>query len=94
MALNIRNYDTVDHRFANLMSTYNLVTYIEAEHFGAITEKLHEALITDPKPYRRDVKNMLSNLLKMIERLGMEEVVIDRPNHSQRVRLLTGNLVD
>ncbi len=63
-------------------------------YFGAITEKLHEALITDPKPYRRDVKNMLSNLLKMIERLGMEEVVIDRPNHSQRVRLLTGNLVD
>ncbi|CBK74193.1 hypothetical protein CIY_13930 [Butyrivibrio fibrisolvens 16/4] len=56
-------------------------------YFGAVTEKLHNALVTDPKPYRRDVKQMLANLLDLIEKLGMEEVVIDRPNHSQRIRL-------
>ena len=56
-------------------------------YFGAVTEKLHNALVSDPKPYRRDVKQMLSNLLNLIEKLGMEEVVIDRPNHSQRIAL-------
>ena len=57
-------------------------------YFGELTAKLHDALVSDPKPYRRDVKQMLSNLLKLIETLGMEEIIIDRPNYSQRVRLL------
>lgn len=56
-------------------------------YFGAITEKLHNALVSDPKPYRRDVKQLLANLLSMIERLQMDEVIVDRPNYSQRVRL-------
>ncbi len=56
-------------------------------YFGALAEKLHNALVSDPKPYRRDVKQMLANLLSLIEKLGMEEVVIDRPNYSQRVYL-------
>lgn len=56
-------------------------------YFGALSEKLHNAVISDPKPYRRDVKNMLSNLLSLIEKLQMEDIIIDRPNYSQRVRL-------
>ncbi|SEF45041.1 phospholipase D-like domain-containing protein [Lachnospira multipara] len=56
-------------------------------YFGAVTEKLHNALITDPKPYRRDVKQMLANLLKLIDLLEMDEIVVDRPNHSQRIRI-------
>ena len=56
-------------------------------YFGAITQELHNALISDPKPYRRDVKIMLSNLIDLIELLQMEEVVIDRPNYSQRIQL-------
>lgn len=56
-------------------------------YFGELTEKLHNALITDPKPYRKDVKVLLANLLSIIDKLEMDEVVIDRPNHSQRVRL-------
>lgn len=56
-------------------------------YFGALTEKLHNAMVSDPKPYRRDVKYMLANLLLLIEKLDMEEIVIDRPNYSQRVRL-------
>lgn len=56
-------------------------------YFGALTEKLHNTLVSDPKPYRRDVKQMLANLLKLIDTLDMEEIVIDRPNYSQRVSL-------
>lgn len=57
-------------------------------YFGELSQKLHNALISDPKPYRRDVKLMLINLLNLIEKLKMEEVIIDKPNYSQRVRLL------
>lgn len=56
-------------------------------YFGAITEKMHNALVSDPKPYRKDVKQLLANLLSVIDKLQMEEVVVDRPNYSQRVRL-------
>ena len=56
-------------------------------YFGGITEKLHNALVSDPKPYRKDVKVLLANLLSMIEKLQMVEIVVDRPNFSQRVRL-------
>lgn len=55
-------------------------------YFGELSAKLHNALVSDPKPYRKDVKVMLANLLGMIEELEMEEVVIDRPNFSQRIR--------
>lgn len=56
-------------------------------YYGALSEKLHDAMISDPKPYRRDVKKMLSNLLLLVQKLNMEEIVIDRPNYSQRIRL-------
>lgn len=56
-------------------------------YFGALTEKLHNALVTDPKPYRKDVKILLSNLLSIVETVNMEEIKIDRPNFSQRVML-------
>lgn len=55
--------------------------------FGAITEKLHNTLVSDPKPYRKDVKQLLANLLSMIKELQMDEIMIDRPNFSQRVCL-------
>jgi phosphatidylserine/phosphatidylglycerophosphate/cardiolipin synthase-like enzyme len=56
--------------------------------FGELSQKLHNALISDPKPYRREVKQMLANLLELIEKLDMEEMTVDRPNYSQRVRLV------
>ena len=48
----------------------------------------YSVVVSDPKPYRKDVKKMLSNLLKLIEELEMEEIVIDRPNYSQRIRIV------
>ncbi len=56
-------------------------------YFGAITERLHNALVSDPKPYRKDVKQLLSNMLNIIILLQMDEIVVDRPNYSQRIRL-------
>ena len=55
-------------------------------HYGAISASLHSSLLNEPKPYRKDVKQLLSNLLNWIEVLQIDEIRIDRPNHSQRVR--------
>lgn len=57
-------------------------------YFGELSAKLHNALVSDPKPYRKDVKIRLANLLSLIEEFEMEEITIDRPNYSQRIRLV------
>lgn len=56
-------------------------------YFGTLTQKLHLAIINEPKPYRKEVKTLLANLLDWIQKLQIDEVVIDTPNHSQRVRI-------
>lgn len=58
-------------------------------YYGAITAALHNALLNDPKPYRKEVKQLLSNLLSWINELEIDELLIDRPNHSQRVRYIS-----
>ncbi|MFK5710234.1 phospholipase D family protein [Lysinibacillus boronitolerans] len=55
-------------------------------YFGELTAKLHNALIDDPKPYRKEVKEILATLLTWISILKMDDFIIDRPNHSQRIR--------
>lgn len=59
-------------------------------YFGAVTVALHNTLLNEPKPYRREVKELLSNLLNWIVDLDMPEFKIDRPSHSQRIRYVGG----
>lgn len=56
-------------------------------YFGQLAAELHNTLVSDPKPFRKDVKIRLSNLLGWCENLSMPEIKIDIPNHSQRIRL-------
>ena len=56
-------------------------------YFGALSESLHNTLLDDPVVYRRDVKIVLQTLLQWCQLLEGVGVVVDRPNHSQRVRL-------
>ena len=56
-------------------------------YFGALTERLHNSLINDPVPYRKEVKELLSNLLGWVSELDINEVKVDRPNYSQRIKL-------
>lgn len=55
--------------------------------FGELTERLHNVLLREPKPYRKDVKIMLRNLLEWVNFFDCSDIVIDIPNHSQRIRL-------
>jgi hypothetical protein len=56
-------------------------------YFGRLTEILHNSLLDDPRPYRQDVKRLVANLLDWASDFGGAVVAVDRPNHSQRVRL-------
>ena len=69
---------------------YNFVSGMpeKTSYFGAVTAALHDALIQDPKPYRKEVKELLANLLGWIQVLDMDDIIIDIPNYSQRFRIL------
>lgn len=56
-------------------------------YFGTLTKKMHDTIISDPAPYRKDIKKLLTNLLSWVERYA-KNIVIDRPQYSQRIRLI------
>jgi hypothetical protein len=56
-------------------------------YFGNLSQRLHSALLDDPGPRRSEVKTLLEQLLSWIEITESPHIVIDRPQHSQRVRL-------
>jgi len=58
-------------------------------YFGELSARLHDHLLDDPRPYRKDVKNLVSNLLNWAVALATARVTLDRPEHSQRLRLLS-----
>ena len=57
-------------------------------YFGRITEGLFDSLLDDPRPYRSEIKEMLSNLIEYVAQCGGHEIIVDRPKHSIRCRLI------
>jgi hypothetical protein len=56
-------------------------------YFGSLTAALHNALLDDPGAYRQDVKILLQTLISCYLLLPECGVLVDRPNHSQRIQL-------
>jgi len=56
--------------------------------FGAFSSVLHNALIDDPRPYRKEVKALQSNLFAWIQELAGDRYIIEVPQggHSQIIR--------
>ena len=69
---------------------YNYVSSCpdKTSYFGGVTAALHNTLVNDPKPYRKEVKDLLANTLGWIKALDINEIAIDTPNHSQRIRIV------
>lgn len=63
---------------------YELLMHKEFIYFGELTARLHESLLDDPKPYRKDVKVLVKNLIVWLENLD-DQIIVDRPNYSQRI---------
>lgn len=76
----IKNAFKVSPGFAWLLTTIETSMF-----FGEITANLHNSLCDEPKPYRRDVKIRLANLINWAAILCPEVFTVDTPNHSQRV---------
>jgi len=78
-------------RFCEMDSVAWLIQHLRKNdgelYFGQLATLLHEALLEDPKPYRKDVKTLLSNLLAWCSHVLPETILVDAPNYSQRVRL-------
>ena len=56
--------------------------------FGAVSKLLHDSLLNDPKPYRKDVKELQSNLFKWIKHLKFEEFDFETKNYSEAITLI------
>jgi len=67
--------------------TSQLRTHGGQLYFGEATELLHNALLEDPKPYRKDVKILLRNLFGWSAFALPHRFVVDAPRYSQRISL-------
>ncbi|CAH6815313.1 PLD phosphodiesterase domain-containing protein [Vibrio chagasii] len=57
-------------------------------YFGTVTEWIHSALKDDMLPYRSEIKDYIFNLYSYIDLYGKIDFIVDRPNYSQRIRLI------
>jgi hypothetical protein len=63
-------------------------------YFGEATELLHNALLEDPKPYRKDVKLLLRNLFAWSVATLPHRFVVDAPNYSRRISVVEPYVAD
>ena len=57
-------------------------------YFGTLSQKLHQTLEDDPSPRRKEIKDLLAILLRWVEYVPSCGIKVDRPNYSERVRLI------
>lgn len=69
---------------------YRVVGDSENEYvgFGEITAKLHNSLLDNPKPYRKSVKNFVSNIFEWVRYLNPKEIGIKKFNHTESLFLI------
>jgi len=75
----------------NLKSYKWLVAFLRNKesresYFGEITKNIHEVFVKDPRPFRKDIKQHLVDLLDCIKRLKIKEIEITRPNYSECIK--------
>jgi len=56
--------------------------------FGAISRLLHDALLDNPKPYRKEVKDFQVNLFNWIKYLELTEFKFEKYNYSESISLV------
>jgi hypothetical protein len=57
-------------------------------YFGTLTAKLHDYLVEDPTPHRREIKLLVQNIYSWVNYLSpLLTLKVDKPNHSERIRI-------
>jgi hypothetical protein len=83
----IGNIDLIREKFTSLKFFKWFSNSFENEiYFGRLSALLHDTLIDDPAPYRKNVKEYLANFINWIIELEVEGVIIDKPRYSTRIR--------
>ena len=59
----------------------------KSSRFGELTAWLHDALLDDPKPYRRDVKSLLANLIAWVEYLDDPMIEVRQHRRTKSLHL-------
>ena len=90
----VEEYPNLETAFRGSIAYRWLVNKLEKEpdhaaYFGRLGELLHSSLLDDPAPFRKDVKSLLSNLLAYAAQFAKKSIVLDRPQYSTRVSLIT-----
>lgn len=76
------NFDLAQAKFKSskvyiwLMSKIETYDSVNGLSFGYVSSLLHDALLDDPSPYRRTVKDLQANLYKYLELYAEDEVQI------------------
>ena len=60
----------------------------KSAYFGELSSVIHTVFIKDPRPYRKDIKDHLANLLASIKANKDSSIVITKPNYSEKVSLI------
>ncbi len=55
--------------------------------FGSILSRLHDALLNDPKPYRKNVKDFQVNLFNWLKYLELPDFEFSKYNVSETISL-------
>ena len=66
-----------------------LLTQVEIHgepSFGFLSSQLHDDVYDDPAPYRREIKELLANLLEVVKEHDRDGLEVIRPRHRQVVR--------
>lgn len=58
-------------------------------YFGNLSSVIHQSLLDDPKPYRKEIKDLQINLYSFLKRFNFKKIIIDKPNISERIKLKT-----
>lgn len=55
--------------------------------FGSLSALIHNSLLNDPKPYRKEIKDLIANFFAWVQYLELKELIVEQPNHSQCLKL-------
>jgi len=56
-------------------------------YFGELTKAVHTIFIKDPRPYRKDIKAHVSDLIDCIKRNPSCDMEVSRPNYSEKISI-------
>lgn len=90
--IDINNKKDLKDAFLNLHVTNWIVEHLQKTdekqfYFGELSVLIHNSLLNDPKPYRKEIKDLIANFYAWVKFLELTELKVEQPNHSEVLKL-------